>query len=104
MGRRSSLERVAHLLCVLSFPILNFGLADDQHCEMRFSQIVLADAVGLTPVHVNRVVGKRRKAGALEVTAGTLIIASLRRIAEIAGFDDNYLHRSLGRGRDVRDI
>ena len=62
---------------------------------MPFSQIVLADAVGLTPVHVNRVVGTLRRAGALKVTAGTLIVANLSRMAEIAGFDDNYLHRRL---------
>ena len=97
MGRRTSLERVAHLLCELSFRMRNIGIATDEHCEMPFSQIILADAVGLTPVHVNRVVGKLRRAGALEVTTGTLIIASLLRMVEIAGFDDNYLHRRLKR-------
>jgi len=97
MGRRTSLERVAHLLCELSFRMRNIGIATDDHCEMPFSQIVLADAVGLTPVHVNRVVGRLRRAGALEVTAGTLIVASLSRMVEIAGFDDNYLHRRLKR-------
>ena len=95
MGRRTGLERVAHLLCELSFRMRNIGLASDEHCEMPFSQIVLADAVGLTPVHVNRVVGTLRRAGALKVTAGTLIVANLARLAEIAGFDDNYLHRRL---------
>lgn len=95
MGRRTSLERVAHLLCELCFRMRNIGIVTNEHCEMPFSQIVLADAVGLTPVHVNRVVGKLKRAGALEVLGGTLIVASLSRMAEIAGFDDNYLHRRM---------
>ncbi|WBO24431.1 Crp/Fnr family transcriptional regulator [Sphingomonas abietis] len=95
MGRRTSLERVAHLLCELSFRMRNIGIANEEHIEMPFSQIVLADAVGLTPVHVNRVVGKLRRAGALTVTPATLIVANLSRLAEIAGFDDNYLHRRI---------
>lgn len=93
MGRRTSLERVAHLLCELCLRMRNIGLMAGEHCEMPFSQIVLADAVGLTPVHVNRVVGKLRRAGALELTPATLIVADLRLLVRIAGFDDNYLHR-----------
>ena len=102
MGRRSSLERVAHLLCELTLRMRNIGLITGDLCEMPFSQIVLADAVGLTPVHVNRVVAELRRAGALKVTPATLIVANLSRMAEIAGFDDNYLHRrhsQLGRAR-----
>jgi hypothetical protein len=60
---------------------------------MPFSQIVLADAVELTPVHVNRVVTQLRQARALEAAPANLIISSLSRLAAIAGFDDNYLHR-----------
>ena len=95
MGRRSSLERVAHLLCELCFRMRNIGIATDGHCVMPFTQIILADAVGLTPVHVNRSIKKLRLAGALEIAPGAIIIASLARLAEIAGFDDNYLHRRL---------
>lgn len=43
MGRRTSLERVAHLLCKLSFRMLNIGIATNEHCEMPFSQIVLSE-------------------------------------------------------------
>jgi CRP-like cAMP-binding protein len=60
MGRRNSLERVAHLLCELSFRMRNIGIAEDEHCVMPFTQIVLADAVGMTPVHVNRGIRKLR--------------------------------------------
>jgi CRP-like cAMP-binding protein len=104
MGRRTSLERVAHLLCELCFRMRNIGIADEETFVMPFTQIVLADAVGMTPVHVNRLVRKLRALGALDVGVTTLIIADISLLARIAGFDDNYLHRRLrpreaGRGR-----
>ncbi|WP_375393897.1 Crp/Fnr family transcriptional regulator [uncultured Sphingomonas sp.] len=95
MGRRTSLERVAHLLCELCFRMRNIGIATDKSFVMPFTQIVLADAVGLTPVHVNRVVRKLRSLGALDLGVGTLIVADIMLLAQIAGFDDNYLHRRL---------
>ncbi|MBC7674781.1 MAG: winged helix-turn-helix domain-containing protein [Rhodoferax sp.] len=64
---------------------------------MPFSQIVLADAVGLTPVHTNRVIRKLRDAGALDLKPGSLVVSDLSRLAQIAGFDDNYLHRQMRR-------
>lgn len=104
MGRRTSLERVAHLLCELCFRMGNIGIAAQETFVMPFTQIVLADAVGMTPVHVNRVVRKLRALGALDVGVATLIIADISLLAQMAGFDDNYLHRRLrpreaGRGR-----
>lgn len=95
MGRRTSLERVAHLLCELCFRMRNIGIATKDSFLMPFTQIVLADAVGLTPVHVNRLIGRLRILGALDVGVGTLIIADITLLAQIAGFDDNYLHRRL---------
>ena len=95
MGRRTSLERVAHLLCELCFRMRNIGIATQTSIVMPFTQIVLADAVGLTPVHVNRVVRRLRSLGALDLSAGRLIIADIKLLAEIAGFDDTYLHRRL---------
>ncbi|MGI4745612.1 MAG: Crp/Fnr family transcriptional regulator [Janthinobacterium lividum] len=95
MGRRTSVERVAHLLCELSFRMRNIGIATAETFVMPFTQIILADAVGLTPVHVNRIIRKLRTRGALVPSVGTLVIANLTLLAQIAGFDDNYLHRRL---------
>lgn len=95
MGRRTSLERVAHLLCELCFRMRNIGIATKDTFIMPFTQIVLADAVGMTPVHVNRLVRKLRERGALDLGVSTLIIADIVLLAQLAGFDDNYLHRRL---------
>lgn len=98
MGRRGSLERIAHLLCELCFRLRNTDPASNRRFVVPFSQIVLADAVGLTPVHVNRVIRKLRLSGALENDGASLVISDLQALARIAGFDDNYLHRRLRHG------
>lgn len=98
MGRRTAKERIAHLMCELYIRMRNIGLATDDRCEMPLTQIVIADAVGLTPVHVNRVLKSLRLDGVMELSSGSLKIIDPIRLAEIAGFDGNYLH---GRLRQV---
>jgi hypothetical protein len=87
------LAAVDGIVCELCFRMRHIGIAESETFVMPFTQIVLADAVGLTPVHVNRVVRKLRDMGALEVGAGTLVIADITLLGEVAGFDDSYLHR-----------
>jgi CRP-like cAMP-binding protein len=98
MGRRSSLQRVAHLMCELYVRARNIGLIDGDRFELPLTQLVLGDALGLTAVHVNRVLRKLRISGVMELTSGSLIISDISRLANVAGFDDNYLHRRLRRG------
>ncbi|BCW88627.1 Nitrogen fixation regulation protein FixK [Alphaproteobacteria bacterium SO-S41] len=93
MGRRSSMERVAHLMCELYARMRNIGLADADSCEMPLTQLVLADALGLTPVHVNRVLRKLRTAGIMLLSDGVLRVLDPAGLTRLAGFDDNYLHR-----------
>lgn len=95
MGRRDSLQRVAHLMCELSVRARNIGLIDDSRFEMPLTQAVIGDAVGLTAVHVNRVLRKLRLAGVMELAAGSLTITDVRKLALVAGFDDTYLHRRI---------
>lgn len=97
MGRRDSVQRVAHLMCELYVRARNIGLIDDDRFEMPLTQAVLGDALGLTAVHVNRVLRKLRLSGVMELAAGSLIIADISKLARIAGFDDTYLHRRLRR-------
>jgi CRP-like cAMP-binding protein len=96
MGRRTAKERVAHLMCELYIRMRNIGLATDDRCEMPLTQIVIADAVGLTPVHVNRVLKSLRLEKVMELSSGSLTISDPVRLAQIAGFDENYLHGRLG--------
>ena len=97
MGRRDGAERLAHLMSEIYIRARNVGLCDDGHCAIPLTQIVLADSLGLTPVHVNRVLRKLRLAGVMELGRGVLHIRDIEGLARIAGFDDNYLHRRLKR-------
>lgn len=97
MGRRGSTERVAHLMCELYVRAHNIGLAKDDRLVLPLTQIVLADALGLTPVHVNRVLRKLRLSGIMEIAHGALVISDPAALAHVAGFDANYLHRRLKR-------
>ncbi len=69
LGRRSSPERSAHLLLELYVRGVRTGVAGDDEMELPLSQVLLADALGMTPVHVNRVLQDLRRSGAVELTA-----------------------------------
>lgn len=95
MGRRGSVERVAHLMCEIYVRARHIGLVQGPQIEFPLTQIVLADALGLTPVHVNRVLRTLRMAGVVQIGRGALSITDPDKLVQIAGFDDNYLHRRL---------
>ncbi len=95
MGRRDSLQRVAHLMCELYVRARNIGLTIGDSFELPLTQTVIGDALGLTPVHVNRVLRKLRMQGVMSLSRGTLLISDIAGLAVVAGFDDNYLHRRI---------
>lgn len=95
MGRRTSTERVAHLMCELYLRARNIGLTGETSLSLPLSQILLADALGMTAVHINRVLKELRLKGAMELRRGSLDVIDPDLIVRIAGFDDGYLHRRL---------
>lgn len=95
MGRRSSTERVAHLICELYLRARSIGLTGEGEFALPLSQLVLADALGMTAVHINRVLKELRLAGAMALKRGSVTILDPKKLIQIAGFDDNYLHRRL---------
>jgi len=97
MGRRSSLARVAHLMCELYVRARHIGLVHGNEFELPVTQIVLADALGMTPVHINRVLRQLRLTKVMELHEKSLSILDPSKLAEVAGFDENYLHRRLRR-------
>lgn len=95
LGRRGSQERAAHLLLELYVRGVRSGGAHDNQLELPLSQAVLADALGMTPVHVNRVLQMLRRSGAIELRRGLLRITDPVALTRISGFDDGYLHKRL---------
>jgi CRP-like cAMP-binding protein len=95
LGRRSSIERVAHLVLELFLRAVRIGLSDGTTMELPLAQALLADALGMTPVHINRVLQELRRSGAIELSRGLLRIADPAALTQLSGFDANYLHKRL---------
>lgn len=97
MGRRTSTERVAHLMCELYLRARNVGLELEPDLGLPITQLLLADSLGMTPMHVNRILKVLRLEGAMALKRGSLHIADPTKLLQIAGFDENYLHRRMRR-------
>jgi CRP-like cAMP-binding protein len=99
LGRRDARGRVAYLLCELFWRHKLVGLADGHLVTLPLTQNDLADALGLTPVHVNRVLQEFRRSGLLSLEQRTLTLHKLERLQQIAEIKQDYLH--LGGAPDV---
>lgn len=91
-GRRNAYQRLAHLLCELHARLSRVGLANELDCNFPLTQIDLADALGLTSVHVNRMLQRLRNEGLIELNHQILLIPNLERLCEAGGFSSSYLH------------
>lgn len=90
VGRRDALPKVAHLLCELHFRLTLVGMVEQGRLAFPLTQIDIADACGLTPVHVNRVLKELRAAGTLTLADRWLMISDIPRLRAEAGFDPSY--------------
>jgi CRP-like cAMP-binding protein len=91
-GRRDSFERVAHLICELYVRLHNVGLADENTFDLPLTQEDLSDALGLTTVHVNRILKRLREQGMMTFKRQQISILDVRKLQAAAGFDPSYLH------------
>jgi CRP-like cAMP-binding protein len=92
MGRRSAFERIAHLFCELYLKLQAVGLAKNYSCPLPTTQVDLADALGLTSVHINRVLKEMRGQSLITLRSSTLVIKAWDELLRIAEFDPTYLH------------
>jgi CRP-like cAMP-binding protein len=96
LGRRPAFERMAHLFCELYLKLHAVGLADDYRCPMPITQADLADALGLTSVHVNRVLKELRAQTLITLRSSTLVIQAWDELQRVCEFDPTYLHLEKG--------
>ena len=92
VGRRDARSRMAHLLCEFAIRMRVSGLSGHDSYELPISQEQFADAVGLTTVHVNRTLRRLEVDGLIKRSKRTLFIPSWHRLAEVADFNERYLH------------
>ena len=95
LGRRTAIERLAHLFCEISIRLGSLGLTNGPDCDMPITQSDLADAMGLSTVHVNRSLHELRASGLVELRSRRLTILDRQGLMDLAMFDPAYLHRRL---------
>ena len=97
LGRRNAHGRIAHLLCEMSLRLKAVGIAREHDFPLPLTQAELADALGLTLVHVNRVLRELRLREVVTIESRTVSIQNWRRLVALAGFDSTYLHQDARR-------
>jgi CRP-like cAMP-binding protein len=96
IGRRSSHQRIAHLLCEMATKLRAVGLNDGHTYPWPVTQQELADALGLTDVHVNRVLRDLRRDGLIAMARGVFTATDWDRLSELGQFDPGYMHMDPG--------
>ncbi len=91
MGRRSALQRLAHFLCEVFVRLQRVGLASADECEFPLTQDTLADTLGLSVVHTNRMLQQLRGESLITLQHGRLVILDWQGLARSGGFDPDYL-------------
>lgn len=92
LGRRDAIARLAHLICELQVRLEVVGLADEGGYHLPLTQSDLAECLGLTAVHVNRVLKELRERGLLTLKGGVAAIHDLPRLRRLAEFTADYLY------------
>lgn len=93
-GQRDAYSRIAHLFCEFLMRLKAVGLAEDDTFDLPVTQIELADATGMSSVHMNRVLQALRANGLLQNTRTQVTIPDWEKLKEVGEFDPLYLHLS----------
>ncbi|HEY0312084.1 MAG TPA: Crp/Fnr family transcriptional regulator [Allosphingosinicella sp.] len=92
LGRRDARSRTANLFCELRVRLAIIGRADESGYDLALTQTDLAECLGLTSVHVNRVLKELREGGLVEFRGGRVTIMDLAGLERAAEFDPAYLY------------
>ncbi|HTJ03661.1 MAG TPA: Crp/Fnr family transcriptional regulator [Methylovirgula sp.] len=91
IGRRSAYERVAHFVLETSTRLKVIGMAGDTAFTMPLTQEKIADVVGLSVPHVNRMLKRLREERLIDMAGSELRILDKEALATLADFDESYL-------------
>ncbi len=91
IGRREAYSRIAHFFCEILVRLGAIGLAEDHTCDLPITQAEVGEALGLTAVHVNRVLQQMRADGLIETKGTRLTIPDWDRLKELGEFTSRYL-------------
>jgi CRP-like cAMP-binding protein len=97
-GRRDARSRIAFLIYEILLRMRAVGVIEDQTFEFPVTQVDLADATGLTPVHVNRMLQQLREEKLIATEGRHWTVLDPAGLRKVARFEANYLH--LDRAKD----
>lgn len=92
VGRRSALSRIAHLFCELYVRLKVVGMTDGYCYRLPITQADIADASGLTAVHVNRMLKQLRDMGLMSFRNNEVVIQDWDQLQRAGEFSDHYLY------------
>src|SRR5215204_1517471 len=92
VGARDAIARVAHVLCELKLRLQAVGLVHGATFTLPCRQTDMADAVGITAVHANRVIQELRGNGLIQWEGKTVTIHQWDELAKVGDFSAEYLH------------
>lgn len=92
LGRRDAFERVGHVLCEIIERLRLVGLWDGYSRDFPITQLDLADATGLSAVHVNRTLQELRSSDLIVLRDRVLTVHDLDALKRAAMFNPEYLH------------
>lgn len=92
LGRRSAVSRIAHLLCEMFVRLEVVELADADGYEFPLTQTDIAECLGLTPVHVNRMLQELRGRELIRIEGRRVTILDRPALEAVAEFNPSYLY------------
>ncbi len=95
MGRLDAEGRIAHFMCELKARLDMVGLVHDDRFVLPLKQADVAEACGLTGVHVNRVLRSLRERDLMIFRAGQVTIVNWKQLSALGQFDPAYLRGGL---------
>jgi CRP-like cAMP-binding protein len=87
LGRRDALERTAHFFLELHDRLRLVGLAKNAEFACPLSQYLLADALGLSAIHINRVLRQLRERELLTFHDHKVVVHDAERLKALAGYE-----------------
>ena len=92
VGQRPAVNRLAHTVVELRRRLAVTGREAGDTFEMPLTQEQIGEALGVTPVHANRIIRQLRDDGIVDISRGRVAVLDEAKLAELAQFDDRYLH------------
>jgi CRP-like cAMP-binding protein len=92
VGRRDAKSRIAHMLCEFLMRCESAGLGSAERFDLPMTQEQIADATGLTSVHVNRMLRALEEDGVIHHRGREIRVGDWALMKRVAGFDSTYLH------------